>query len=183
MSFLYFSLLLVQSDIVEDIYDYGYLCVSTSCFERNTTALFQRDAESKDGSDNDTGFWVRLGTEGSWESIRSLLPLSVVPKSLRSEFIAMEVVMKNGKKHAIFRGLAMVVNDSDVNLDISVCHVSMIHDSGSSSHNIVVEEIFENQRYQPITGWGNKWSGFRGNDPGRWSTKDFSYSSKVSDFP
>ncbi|XP_017974971.1 PREDICTED: uncharacterized protein LOC18603726 [Theobroma cacao] len=167
-----------KSDIVEDIYDYGYLCVSTSCFERNTTALFQRDAESKDGSDNDTGFWVRLGTEGSWESIRSLLPLSVVPKSLRSEFIAMEVVMKNGKKHAIFRGLAMVVNDSDVNLDISVCHVSMIHDSGSSSHNIVVEEIFENQRYQPITGWGNKWSGFRGNDPGRWSTKDFSYSSK-----
>ena len=148
---------------------------------RNTTANFQRDAE-KDASDKDIGFWVRLGTEGSWESIRSLLPLSVVPKSVQSEFIAVEVVMKNGKKHAILRGLATIVNDSDINLDISVCHASMIQDSGSNSHNIVVEEIFENQRYQPISGWGNKWSSFRGNDPGRWSTKDFSYSSKVSVF-
>lgn len=103
-----------------------------------------------------------------------MLPLSVVPKSLQSEFIAMEVVMKNGKKHAIFRGLATVVNDSDINLDISVCHASMIQDSGSSSHNIVVEEIFENQRCQPNFG--------QGNDPPIWSTKDFSYSSKVSDF-
>ncbi|XVF38939.1 hypothetical protein REPUB_Repub20aG0145800 [Reevesia pubescens] len=167
-----------KSNNVEDMHDHGYLSVSTSYFERNTTANFQRDAENKDASDMDIGFWVRLGTEGSWESIRSLLPLSVVPKSLQSEFIAMEVVMKNGKKHAIFRGLATVVNDSDVNLDISVCQASMIQDPGSSSHNIVVEEIFENQRYQPISGWGNKWPGFRGNDPGRWSTKDFSYSSK-----
>ncbi|XVE82332.1 hypothetical protein DITRI_Ditri15bG0139900 [Diplodiscus trichospermus] len=167
-----------KSDNVEDIHDHGYLSVSTSYFERNTAANFLRDAESKDASDKDIGFWVRIGTEGSWESIRSLLPLSVVPKSLQGEFIAMEVVMKNGKKHAIFRGLAAVVNDSDVKLDISVCHASKIQDSGSSSPNIVVEEIFENQRYQPISGWSNKWSGFRGTDPGRWSTKDFSYSSK-----
>ncbi|XWS14258.1 hypothetical protein CRYUN_Cryun36dG0107400 [Craigia yunnanensis] len=167
-----------KSNNAEDMHDHGYLSVSTSYFVRNTTANFQRDAESKDASDKDIGFWVRLGTEGSWESIRSLLPLSVVPKSVQSEFIAMEVVMKNGTKHAIFRGLATVVNDSDINLDISVCHASMIQDSGSSSHSIVVEEIFENQRYQPISGWGNKWSAFRGNDPGRWSTKDFSHSSK-----
>lgn len=164
------------------MHDHGFLSVSTSYFERNTTANFQRDAESRDASDKDIGFWVRLGTEGEWASIRSLLPLSVVPKSLQGEFIAMEVVMRNGKKHAIFRGLATVVNDSDVNLDISVCHESVIQDSGSSSHNIEVEEIFENQRYQSISGWGNKWSGFRGNDPGHWSTDDFSYSSKVSDF-
>ncbi|XP_022721975.1 uncharacterized protein LOC111279261 isoform X3 [Durio zibethinus] len=163
---------------VEDKDDHGYLSVSTSYFERNTATNFQRDAERKDASDKDIGFWVRLGTEGSWESIRSLLPLSVVPKSLRSEFIAMEVVMKNGKKHAIFRGLATVLNDSDVNLDISLCHALTIQDSGSSSHGIVVEEIFENQCYQPISGWGNKWSALRGNDPRCWSTNDFSYSSK-----
>ncbi|TYI07189.1 hypothetical protein ES332_A10G210100v1 [Gossypium tomentosum] len=159
-----------KSNNTEDTHDHGYLSISTSYFERKTTANFQRDAESKDTSPKDIGFWIRFGKEGSWESIRSLLPLSVVPKSLQSEFIAMEVVMKNGKKHAIFRGLATVVNDSDINLDISVCHASMIQDSGSSSHNIVVEEIFENQRYQPNSG--------QGNDLPLWSTKDFSYSSK-----
>lgn len=90
--------------------------------------------------------------------------------------------MRNGKKHAIFRGLATVVNDSDVNLDILVCHVSKIQDSGSSTPNIVVEEIFENQRYHPISGWGNKWPGFQGSDPACWSTRDFSCSSKVSYF-
>ncbi|XP_040944166.1 uncharacterized protein [Gossypium hirsutum] len=168
----------VQSNNVEDTYGHVKIFVSTSYFERNTTAIFQKDAESRDASDKDIGFWVRLGSEGSWESVRSLLPLSVVPKSFQSEFIAMEVVMRNGKKHAIFRGLATVVNDSDVNLDISVCHVSMIQDSGSSTPNIVVEEIFENQLYHPISGWGNKWPGFQGSDPACWSTRDFSCSSK-----
>ncbi|PPS09246.1 hypothetical protein GOBAR_AA11376 [Gossypium barbadense] len=168
----------VHSNNVEDTHGHVKIFVSTSYFERNTTAIFQRDAESRDASDKDIGFWVRLGSEGSWESVRSLLPLSVVPKSFQSEFIAMEVVMRNGKKHAIFRGLATVVNDSDVNLDISVCHVSMTQDSGSNTPNIVVEEIFENQRYHPISGWGNKWPGFQGSDPACWSTRDFSCSSK-----
>ncbi|KAK8671255.1 hypothetical protein V6N13_037855 [Hibiscus sabdariffa] len=163
---------------VEDMHGHGCLAISTTYFERSTTANFERDAESKNASHKDVGFWIRLGKDSSWESIRSLLPSSVVPKLLQREFIAMEVMMKNGKKHAIFRGLATVVNDSDVNLDISVCHASMIQDSGSSCHNIVVEEIFENQRYQPNAGWGNKLSGFQGNDPPLWSTKDFSYSSK-----
>ncbi|KAK8983318.1 hypothetical protein V6N11_073414 [Hibiscus sabdariffa] len=163
---------------VEDMHDHGYLSVSTSYFERSTTTNFQTNAESKDASHKDIGFCIRLGKDGSWESIRSLLPLSVVPKLLQSEFIGMEVMMKNGKKHVIFRGLATVVNDSDVNLDISVCHASMIQDSGSIGHNTVVEEIFENQRYQPSASWGNKSSGFQGNDPPLWSTNDFSYSSK-----
>ncbi|OMO58553.1 hypothetical protein COLO4_34529 [Corchorus olitorius] len=121
-----------KTNSVEDMLDSGYLFVSTSYFERITTANFLRNAESKDASDKDIGFWVKLGTEDSWESIRSLLPVSVVPKSLQSEFIAMEVVMKNGKKHCIFRGLATVVNDSDVNLDIS--DPVLILDLSSSAH-------------------------------------------------
>ncbi|KAE8735934.1 hypothetical protein F3Y22_tig00000313pilonHSYRG00021 [Hibiscus syriacus] len=166
-----------KSSNVEDMHGDVKLFVSMSYFERDTTANFERNTESKDASDKDIGFWVRLGSEGSWESIRSLLPLSVVPKSFQSEFIAMEVVVKNGKKHAIFRGLATVVNESDVNLDIAVCRVSMLQDSGSSARKIMVEEIFENQRYHPISGWG-KWSGSQGSDPECWSTKDFSCSSK-----
>ncbi|KAJ6689863.1 hypothetical protein OIU85_006185 [Salix viminalis] len=166
----------------EQMLESGHLLVSTTYFERNVAANFQREKETELSRNRDVGFWIRLSPEGAWESVRSLLPLSVVPKLLHDEFLAMEVVMKNGKKHVIFRGLAIVVNDSDVKLDISICHMSLVHGHdpslGTSKLNIVIEEIFENQRYHPISGWGNKLPGFRSIGPGRWSTRDFSCSSK-----
>ncbi|KAH8501006.1 hypothetical protein H0E87_016007 [Populus deltoides] len=169
-------------DDVEQMLESGHLLVSTTYFERNLAANFQRDKETELSRNRDVGFWIRLNPEGAWESVRSLLPLSVVPKLLHDEFLAMEVAMKNGKKHVIFRGLAIVVNDSDVKLDISICHVSLVHGRdpslGTSKLNIVIEEIFENQSYHPISGWGNKLPGFRSTGPGRWSTRDFSCSSK-----
>ncbi|KAF3970469.1 hypothetical protein CMV_005848 [Castanea mollissima] len=126
---------------VEDMHDHGLLLASTTYFERKSIANLKADAESESVTDRDIGFWVGLSSEDEWECIRSLLPVSVVPKSLQNDFIAMEVVMKNGKKHVIFRGLATVVNDTDVKLDISICHVSLIHgqnrSSGTSSFNIV----------------------------------------------
>ncbi|GKV06822.1 hypothetical protein SLEP1_g18658 [Rubroshorea leprosula] len=167
-----------RSKNVEDMHECGCLFVSTSYFERNAAANFQRDFDSKNAGGRDVGFWVGLGPEGPWEGVRSLLPLSVIPKSIQNDFIAMEVVMKNGKKHAVFRGLATVANDSDVNLDIFNCHMSMVQDLGIGSHNIVLEEIFENQRYQPLSGWSNDLPGVCSDDPGPWSTKDLSYSSK-----
>ncbi|XP_077211040.1 calcium-dependent lipid-binding family protein isoform X2 [Tasmannia lanceolata] len=163
--------------------DNGCLLVSTFYFEKKTILNFQREMESTTSSDREVGFWVGLHPEGPWESFRSLLPLSVVPRTLNETFFAFEVVMKNGKKHAIFRALAVVVNDADVTLEISVCPAALLDirtlpNSEPNSCAIVTEEIFENQRYQPISGWGNKWTGFLGNDPGHWSTRDFSYSSK-----
>ncbi|KAJ6768459.1 hypothetical protein OIU74_022180, partial [Salix koriyanagi] len=162
-------------DDVEQMLESGHLLVSTTYFERNVAANFQREKETELSRNRDAGFWIRLSPEGAWESVRSLLPLSVVPKLLHDESLAMEVVMKNGKKHVIFRGLAIVVNDSDVKLDISICHMSLVHGHdpslGTSKLNIVIEEIFENQRYHPISGWGNKLPGFRSIGPGRWSTK------------
>ncbi|KAK3025351.1 hypothetical protein RJ639_043860, partial [Escallonia herrerae] len=158
----------------------GCLIASTSYFERKTVANFPDDVEDGKDVDRDVGFLLGLAPEGAWEYFRSFLPPSIITKALKGNFIAMEVVIKNGKKHAVVRGLATVANDSDAKLDISVCHVSMVdgHNlSLESGGNTVVEEIFENQRYNPISGWGNKWPGFRGNDPGRWSTRDFSYSS------
>lgn len=163
--------------------NFGCLLVSTSFFERKKVENFQ-DMESENRIDRDIGFRVGLGPEGTWESFRSLLPLSVIPRMLGDDFIAVEVLMKNGKKHAIFRSLATVINDADVKMDISICSMSMLYSrdlpTETSSRNIVVEEVFQNQRYQPISGWGNKWPGFHTNDPGHWSTRDFSYSSKVS---
>lgn len=125
------------------------------------------------------GFWVALGPEGPWDGFRSSLPLSVITRKLKDDFVALEVSMKNGKKHAIFRGLASVTNDSDISLNISTCHASVIYDSSRTSRSsIVVEEIFENQQYHPVSGWGNDGN----NGPRRWSTRDFSFSSRVSCF-
>ncbi|KAJ8767440.1 hypothetical protein K2173_017484 [Erythroxylum novogranatense] len=171
----------VQLENIDDLHESGCLVVSTVYFERTVLANIQKEKEAEDTFDRETGFWVRLSPEDAWESIRSLLPLSVVPKSICDDFVAMEIVLKNGKKHAIFRGLATVINDSDVKMDISVCHISLIHchdpSSGASNLNIVIEEIFENQYYHPSSGWGSKSSGSQSNDPARWSDRDFSYSS------
>ncbi|XP_075085926.1 uncharacterized protein LOC107782497 [Nicotiana tabacum] len=149
----------------------GCLFVSTLYFEKKIVLNFENDEGEKSGA-SDTGFWVGLTPKGPWESIRSFLPLSVVTKTLGDDFVALEVVTKNGKKHIIFRALATVTNDSDITLDISSCHESMIHTQDLSSegrnYSIFVEEIFENQRNHPVSG---------GNDPGRWSTRDYAYSS------
>ncbi|XP_019418850.1 PREDICTED: uncharacterized protein LOC109329610 isoform X2 [Lupinus angustifolius] len=157
----------------------GRLFVSTSYFERNTIAKIQKDLENENVVDRDIGFWVGLSPEGKWESVRSLLPLSVVPKSLNNEYIGMEVVMKNGKKHAVFRSLVTVVNDSDVVLNILTSHASHGTDPllGANSTSTAVEEVFQNQCYSS-SGWGNDWPAVHLDNPGHWSTRDFSYSSK-----
>ncbi|KAK1591812.1 hypothetical protein Q3G72_014066 [Acer saccharum] len=170
-----------QPSNVGDIPDFGHLFVSTSYVERSTVGNLQREVENESHIDRDVGFWVGLRPEGAMKSIRSLLPLSVVPKSLDNDFIAMEVIVKNGKKHAIFRGLVIVINDSDIKLEMSIRHMSLTDDQNysfkSSSCNIIVDEIFENQYHQQFSGWGNKSARFDNNDPGHWSTNDFSRSS------
>ncbi|KAL8205058.1 hypothetical protein R6Q57_010681 [Mikania cordata] len=155
----------------------GCLVASTSYFEMKAVSNFLSTSEQEKDVDNDVGFWVGLGTEGVWESFRSFLPLSVITKNIDNDFIAMEVVMKDGKKHAILRGLVTVSNDLDVKLDINVSSVSRCHELSQviGSNNFVVEEIFENQRHSSFLGWGRR-PGFRGNEPGRWSNRSFSYS-------
>ncbi|KAH9766384.1 C2 domain-containing protein [Citrus sinensis] len=133
-----------QSNNDEDMHDYGRLFVSASHFERSAITNLQRDVESESDIDRDVGFWFGLHPEGVMDSVKSLLPISVVPKSLDNDFIAMEVLVKNGKKHAIFRGLVAVVNDSDVKLDVSLCPLSCIGDRnytlGTSSRNTVTKQ-------------------------------------------
>ncbi|XP_044499300.1 uncharacterized protein LOC123220770 isoform X3 [Mangifera indica] len=164
----------------EDMQENGRLFVSKMHFERNTIASLHGDVSTESHMDGEVGFWVGLHPDDAMKSIRSLLPLSVVPKSFDNEFFAIEAIMKNGKKHAIFRGLVTVVNDSEFRLGISVCHISFVNDKNesvrTSSGNVIVEEIFENQYLQPNSGWGDKRPGSYNNGPGRWCT-NFSYSS------
>ncbi|KAI3512412.1 hypothetical protein L1887_19727 [Cichorium endivia] len=159
----------------------GCLVASTSYFEMNAGSNPQNSMEEKD-ADNDVGFWVGPSPEGSWLGFRSFLPLSVIARKLDNDYIAMEVIMKDGKKRATLRGLATVANDSNLKLDINVCSVSKSHDPDQASElvegNTAIEEIFENQRHSSILGWGNKRS-FRGNEPGRWSNRNLSYSTNT----
>ncbi|KAH7682946.1 Vacuolar protein sorting-associated protein 13 [Dioscorea alata] len=166
----------------EDRVNCGNLVVSTTYFERGSCLNSQRKTESTMSSDRDVGFWVGLCPEGPWESIDSLLPLAVIPQSIDKNPFALEVTMQNSKKHAILRALAIVMNDADVKFEISLCPASMLSSSivnmENSNFSTVTEEVFENQRYQPISGWGNNSSNSHSSDPGRFSTRNFSYSSK-----
>lgn len=127
----------------DDVISSGCLVVSSYYFERTTVGNPQLHALSENYSESDVGFWVGLGPQGEWQSFRSFLPLSVIAKTLNDDFVAMEVVMRNGKKHAIFRGLGTVVNDSDVKLDLSVSTLSMIssQEQGRTSEGNVFSSI------------------------------------------
>ncbi|XP_047337153.1 uncharacterized protein LOC124940662 [Impatiens glandulifera] len=120
----------------------GCLLVSISYFERKQIANLQSDDKTRKDVDRDVGFCVRLDPDGEWETFPSFYPLSVITRKLTYDFIAMEVVMRDGKKHVIFRSLATVVNDSDIKLDILVCPVTMIQsdDVFPATEKILVQE-------------------------------------------
>ncbi|XP_074383059.1 uncharacterized protein LOC141724723 isoform X2 [Apium graveolens] len=117
----------------DDIHSHSSLVASTSYFERKSVANIQTEVEEG----NDIGFWVGLSPKGSWESFRSFLPLSVITKTLNGDYVAADVIIKNGKKHAVLRGLVTVFNDSDVKLEVSICHGPMIHTHSLSAENVV----------------------------------------------
>ncbi|KAK4405432.1 putative vacuolar protein sorting-associated protein 13A [Sesamum angolense] len=171
----------VKGQDIDEVNSRCCLFVSTSYVEKSMVTEVDNKRGDGNDLDGDMGFWVALGPDGPWHGFRSLLPLSVITRKLEDDFVALEVSMKNGKKHAVFRGFSTTTNDSDIKLDISICHISVINgndvSSGISSNNIVVEEIFENQQYHPASGWGKNEYGSPDKEPGRWSTRDFSYSS------
>ncbi|KAG9136747.1 hypothetical protein Leryth_004514 [Lithospermum erythrorhizon] len=118
---------------VDDTVLCGHLSVAASYFERKMLANVRDDEVRVNGKDEDVGFWLGLAPEGAWESVKSFLPPSVITRSLNGDFFAVEVFTRNGKKHAVIRGLASVINDSDVKLDISVSHLT-----ANSSNSISV---------------------------------------------
>ncbi|KAG8370579.1 hypothetical protein BUALT_Bualt14G0131800 [Buddleja alternifolia] len=167
---------------IDEMHSTGCLFVSSSYIEKSMVTDFENESGDGNNVDGDMGFWVALDPEGPWDGFRSVLPLSVTTRKLQDDFVALEVSVKNGKKRVVFRGLATVTNDSDIKLNISTCHASMIHGHDTSSRistkNTVIEEIFENQQYHPISGWGNNEYSSGDKNPARWSTRDFSHSSK-----
>lgn len=91
--------------------------------------------------------------------------------------------MRNGKKHATLRGLAVIANDADIKLEVSLCPVNKLNCSVLNTRSVsstnAIDEVFENQWYRPIMGWGPNPSSDYANDLKQWSTRNCSYSSKV----
>lgn len=145
--------------------------------------------EAKDNSRGaDVGLWFAVSPQGPWTGIRSLLPLSTFPKEVSNRQLAVEVTMQQNHKVMKVRSLIMVSNNTDIPLDVCLCPFSLLNSSdnsaGSTENNLftVVEEIFENQRYQPLAGgWGSRWPGhLLPNDPSHWSNRDYSQTSQVA---
>ncbi|KAK3157946.1 hypothetical protein QOZ80_2AG0130600 [Eleusine coracana subsp. coracana] len=158
----------------------GVLVLSSCYVERSTHSNFH---SWKDSKSSESDFWIGLSPDGPWESFTAVFPLSIIPKSLNNNHFAFEITMRNGKKHATLRSLAVIANDSDIKLEVSVCPVNMLNssvlNSRSTSSISAIDEVFENQWYRPITGWGTNPSNDHGNDLRQWSTRDCSHSSKA----
>ncbi|KAJ7520829.1 hypothetical protein O6H91_19G024200 [Diphasiastrum complanatum] len=163
----------------------GELAIRLYYFTMGTNWHATNETGNDESQFKDLALWFGLTPHGPWETLRSTLSQGVIPKVVNGQKIAIEATIIQGRKHVSFRSLATIRNNSDVALEICVCPVSLLNyrdesaSSGASKTAVFLEECFENQRYQPLAGWGSKWPGhLMPTDPGRWSTRDYSRSSQ-----
>lgn len=163
---------------------YGSLVVNVYFFTEKANWHAEGETEKNDCTLNDTGVLMAWNPSGPWTSIRSYLALGIAPIMI-NDHVALEVTMNQGHKCAILRSLVTVFNDTDIVLDVCVCPVSLLNSPDESRLLPTTEavsemqEVFENQRYQPLAGWGSKWPGhFLPADPRRWSNRDYQRSSQ-----
>ncbi|CAM6102066.1 unnamed protein product [Calypogeia fissa] len=140
--------------------------------------------QKEEGDRSDIGLWFSSNSEGPWTGMRSVLTLGTFPRQIGEQSVAVEVSLQQGSKHVKLRSLVTVVNNTDMSLAVCICPFSRLNtpDGGKSATDepdVALEEVFENQRFQPLGGWGSKWPGhLMPTDPGRWSSRDLSSSSQ-----
>mgnify|MGYP000406179995 FL=1 len=159
--------------------------VITVCYYNEKVNQPEEEVDTSRNQFKDTGLLIGLSSNGPWTHVQSVLPLGKIPIEVINGHVALEVTMNDGQKKATLRSLVTVFNQTDVAMEICVCPLSSLSgQQGTSSlfdnEPIVIgEEIFENQRYQLLAGWGSRWPGhFLPTDPGRWSTRDMQKSSQ-----
>ncbi|KAL3639166.1 hypothetical protein CASFOL_017073 [Castilleja foliolosa] len=92
---------------IDELHSHCLLSVSTSFIEKSMVTDFDKKWGYGKNLDGDMGFWVGLGPEGPWDGFRSLLPLAVIPRKLKDDFVALKLSMKDGKKHAVYTGILL----------------------------------------------------------------------------
>eukprot|EP00850_Spirogloea_muscicola_P005223 SM000023S07679 [mRNA] locus=s23:814661:836470:+ [translate_table: standard] len=139
-----------------------------------------------------TSVQISDSPEGPWTGIRWLQStgIRIVLCRVGQRGLAVEVHSLSSERlgagtHARLRSLATLVNNCAVPLEARCWPRALLDEAGpaseaaqSRSTTLMAEEVFENQRYQPVAGWGSSWPGhLRPMDPPRWTSADGSQSS------
>lgn len=133
---------------------------------------------------------VGPSNDGPWTSVGLNYALGPAPWFIGNDAVASEIVLDSGVKHLFIRSLVVVQNDADFTIEVSLLPKPIVGKAGIQlesefehqppDEGVIVEEVFENERYQPISGWGSSWPGhLLPTDPGHWSKRDFTNSSEV----
>ena len=156
------------------------ICVSFFPFQLDNPASAAKPSSRADSS---LECILKLGRsrEGPWTDIWSVTSDMTLALSLDGRLLAAEMGVRNGLKCVTLRSPVIVTNDTDVALEVCVCPMDLLDfadDEGAVEE--VREEVWENQRYQPLMGWGSSWPGhLLPSDPARFSAADLTQSSKV----
>lgn len=161
----------------------GFIVVSKYFFRARSDWLHEQNSADEELLSTDIGLLFAVNPDGPWPSMRSILPVGTVPKQVNGQQLAVEVTTAQGHKHVNFRSMVMVVNNTDASLMVALCPISRLNSpdgptSSAPDSDASSEEVFENQRYQPLLGWGNRWPGLP-NDPAHWSNRDCTNSTQV----
>lgn len=167
----------------------GLITVSMYFFSAKSEEKEKKEGfDSKDDTKGvDIGLWLAVSPKGPWTGLRSVLPVTTVPKEIGSRPLAVEVTMQQNQKCVKLRSRITILNNTDIALDVCLCPFPLLNTPEGSTKgsegkpSTVVEEIFENQRYQPLAGgWGSKWPGHMlPSDPSRYSNRDYSKTNPV----
>ncbi|CAM6084054.1 unnamed protein product [Calypogeia fissa] len=128
--------------------------------------------------------------EGPWNAVGLNYALGPSSMTIYNDIVASEFYVENGVKHLVMRSLVSVKNGTDFDLEVSLAMINILRTAQGTQNSgendvigeVVEEEFFENERYQPIVGWGSKWPGhLLPTDPGRYSARD--YTNPLKEFP
>eukprot|EP00897_Mesotaenium_endlicherianum_P008373 jgi/Mesen1/7564/ME000392S06833 len=124
-----------------------------------------------DAADDDAMVQLRSADGGPWAALRSVAAVMTVTMHVGGRPLALESGARGGLKYVALRSLAVLQNCTDVPLEVCVCPRALVGVEDGGSCAARVDEVYENQRYQPLMGWGS--AGYlMPSDPSRFSSLD-----------
>ncbi|KAH7316123.1 hypothetical protein KP509_21G079300 [Ceratopteris richardii] len=143
---------------------------------------FPNDNAGNENTEGNAAMKLRPGTvqvcykdTECWQEIGLNYAADVNFCHLDHDTIATETIINDMHKEITYRSLVIVKNSTDFVMD-----VALSDDKGDG--DIKHAEVFENERYEPLLGWGSTCPGhLMPTDPKRWSKDDYTWSSQ--DFP
>ncbi|GBG70050.1 hypothetical protein CBR_g4878 [Chara braunii] len=170
----------------------GYVTVGQCVFSIGPKLDFHQIIKRKPSFNDEReqgSIQVSTRSSGPWTGFKSNFAFTTIAKTVNGVNLAVFVQHKQTYKCLEFRSLAVLQNSCNIPLDVSLCHRWLAEaddkEIESKPGEEVEEEMFENQRYSLLGGWGSKWPGhLLPTDPGRFSNRDNSrYSQTMLQIP